>query len=96
MLTDRNGQTQPEGDRDGSRRLFRGYSDQGPEPAPVLHAFRQVGLQAPERNGPPVLQDGADPRVRLDDPSLPEPFTATLFPSEEGDRAQLVWNRRRE
>mgnify|MGYP001121683490 CR=1 FL=1 len=35
-------------------------------------------------------------RVRLDDPSLPEPFTAALFPSEEGDRAQLVWNRRRE
>jgi uncharacterized protein (DUF736 family) len=35
-------------------------------------------------------------RVRLDDPSLSEPFTAALFPSEEGDRAQLVWNRRRE
>ena len=34
-------------------------------------------------------------RVRLDDPSLSEPFTAALFPSEEGDRAQLVWNRRR-
>ncbi len=35
-------------------------------------------------------------RVRLDDPSLSESFTAALFPSEEGDRAQLVWNRRRE
>ena len=35
-------------------------------------------------------------RVRLDDPSLSKPFTAVLFPSEEGDRAQLVWNRRRE
>ena len=35
-------------------------------------------------------------RVRLDDPSLSKPFTAALFPSEEGDRAQLVWNRRRE
>lgn len=35
-------------------------------------------------------------RVRLDDPGLSEPFTAALFPSEEGDRAQLVWNRRRE
>ncbi len=33
-------------------------------------------------------------RVRLDDPSLPEPFTAALFPSAERDRAQLVWNRR--
>ena len=35
-------------------------------------------------------------RVRLDDPSLSKPFTAALVPSEEGDRAQLVWNRRRE
>lgn len=34
-------------------------------------------------------------RVRLDDPSLPEPITVALFPSAEGDRAQLVWNRRR-
>ena len=35
-------------------------------------------------------------RVRLDDPSLSKPFTAALLSSEEGDRAQLVWNRRRE
>ena len=35
-------------------------------------------------------------RVRLDDPSLSKPFTAALFPSEEGSRARLVWNRRRE
>ena len=35
-------------------------------------------------------------RVRLDDPGLPESFIAALFLSEEGDRAQLVWNRRRE
>lgn len=34
-------------------------------------------------------------RVRLDDPSLPEPISAALFPSEEGDTAELVWNRRR-
>lgn len=34
-------------------------------------------------------------RVRLDDPSLPEPITAALFPSEEGDRARLVWSRRK-
>ena len=33
-------------------------------------------------------------RVRLDDPSLPEPLTAALCPSEEGKEAQLVWNRR--
>lgn len=35
-------------------------------------------------------------RLRLDDPALPEPLSAALFPSEEGDKAQLVWNRRRE
>ena len=35
-------------------------------------------------------------RVRLDDPSLPEPLSAALFPSEEGQEAQLVWNRRRD
>jgi uncharacterized protein (DUF736 family) len=34
-------------------------------------------------------------RVKLDDPSLPEPISAALFPSEEGGTAQLVWNRRR-
>lgn len=34
-------------------------------------------------------------RLRLDDPSLPEPITVALFPSEEGGKAQLVWNRRR-
>ena len=35
-------------------------------------------------------------RVRLDDPSLPEPITAALFQSEDATGAQLVWNRRRE
>jgi uncharacterized protein (DUF736 family) len=34
-------------------------------------------------------------RVRLDDPSLPEPLGAALFWSEDGNEAQLVWNRRR-
>lgn len=32
-------------------------------------------------------------RVRLDDPSLPEPLNAALFPAEEGGEAQLVWRR---
>jgi uncharacterized protein (DUF736 family) len=32
-------------------------------------------------------------RLHLDDPSLPEPLTAALFPSDEGDKAKLVWNR---
>ena len=34
-------------------------------------------------------------RVTLDDPCLVEPFSAALFPSEDGASAQLVWNRRR-
>ena len=34
-------------------------------------------------------------RVKLDDPSLPEPLTAALFWSEDGNEAQLVWSRRR-
>ena len=33
-------------------------------------------------------------RLRLDDPALPAPFTAALFPAEDGETAQLVWNRR--
>lgn len=33
-------------------------------------------------------------RVRFDDPSLSEPISAALFPSEDGGEAQLVWNRR--
>lgn len=32
-------------------------------------------------------------RVRLDDPSLQEPLTAALFPSEDGGSANLIWNR---
>ncbi|HUZ62106.1 MAG TPA: DUF736 family protein [Acetobacteraceae bacterium] len=34
-------------------------------------------------------------RVKLDDPSLNEPISAALFPSEDGGTAQLVWSRRR-
>ena len=34
-------------------------------------------------------------RIRLDDPSLPEPISAALFQSDDGAGAQLVWNRRR-
>lgn len=35
-------------------------------------------------------------RLRLDDPGLPEPLTAALFPAEDGETAHLVWNRRRD
>ncbi|TWB48254.1 DUF736 domain-containing protein [Nitrospirillum viridazoti] len=33
-------------------------------------------------------------RLRLDDPSLAEPLSAALFPSDDGASAQLVWNRK--
>jgi uncharacterized protein (DUF736 family) len=32
-------------------------------------------------------------RVVLDDPSLSEPLSTALFPSDEGSEAQLVWRR---
>lgn len=32
-------------------------------------------------------------RVRLDDPTLPEPVTAALFQLQDGGSAQLVWSR---
>lgn len=34
-------------------------------------------------------------RLRLDDPSLNEPISAALFPSENSGEASLVWSRRR-
>ena len=34
--------------------------------------------------------------VRIDDPSLGEPIKASLFPSDSGNEAKLVWNRRKE
>lgn len=47
-----------------------------------------------------VKSQGESPKdylqIRLDDPSLPKPLIAALFPSESGDRARLVWSRRRE
>lgn len=33
-------------------------------------------------------------RLKFDDPSLPEPLIAALFPADDGDTAHLVWNRR--
>jgi uncharacterized protein (DUF736 family) len=42
--------------------------------------------------------NGENPRdylsVQIDDPSLPEPISAAMFSSKEGEEAQLVWNRR--
>jgi len=66
------------------------------ENAPVFRVFHgqsRIGDAWATRSG------GASPRdylrVRLDDPSLPEPISAALFQSEDGKQAQLVWNRRR-
>jgi len=33
-------------------------------------------------------------RVRLDDPSLPEPLSVAMFESSGGESAQLMWSRR--
>lgn len=33
-------------------------------------------------------------RITFDGPDFAEPFTAALFPSDEGQEAQLVWRRR--
>lgn len=64
--------------------------------APAFRVFvgnSRVGDAWEARGGGDTPRDYL--RVRLDDPSLSEPITAALFPSEEGDKAQLVWNRRR-
>lgn len=34
-------------------------------------------------------------QIRLDDPSLPEPLTATMIQTADGNSARLVWGRRR-
>jgi len=47
-----------------------------------------------------AMGQGENPKgylqIRLDDPSLPKPLVAALFPTDNGDRARLVWKRRRE
>lgn len=34
-------------------------------------------------------------RLKFDDPALPAPVIAALFPSQDGTEGQLVWRRRR-
>ncbi len=66
------------------------------ENAPLFRVFTghsRVGDAWAARSGGDVPKDYL--RVRLDDPSLPEPISAALFQSEDGKEAQLVWNRRR-
>jgi uncharacterized protein (DUF736 family) len=67
------------------------------ENAPAFRVFvgqSRIGDAWEARSGGDSPKDYL--RVRLDDPSLPEPISAALFPSEEGGEAQLVWNRRRD
>lgn len=66
------------------------------ENAPLFRVFAgqsRVGDAWAARSGGDTPKDYL--RVRLDDPSLPEPITAALFQSGDGKEAQLVWNRRR-
>ena len=66
------------------------------ENAPVFRVFAgqsRIGDAWAARSGGDSPKDYL--RVRLDDPSLPEPISAALFQSEDGKEAQLVWNRRR-
>jgi len=59
----------------------------------VLVGLSRIGEAWEARSGGDSPKDYL--RVRLDDPGLSEPISAALFPSEDGDEAQLVWNRRR-
>ena len=65
------------------------------ENAPAFRVFAgqsRVGDAWEARSGGDKPKDYL--RIKLDDPSLPEPLSAALFPSEEGTVAQLVWSRR--
>lgn len=66
------------------------------ERAPAFRVFvgqSRVGDAWAERSGGDSPKDYF--RVRFDDPSLPDPISAALFQSEDGNEAQLVWNRRK-
>ncbi len=65
------------------------------EKAPVFRAF--IG-QCRVGDAWEAHTNGETPKdylqLKLDDPSWPCPISAALFPSDDGDKAQLVWNRR--
>ena len=66
------------------------------EKAPVFRVFvgqSRIGDAWAARSGGDNPKDYL--RVRLDDPSLPEPISAALFQSNDGNEARLVWNRRK-
>lgn len=63
--------------------------------APAFRIFAgrsEVGAAWPERSGGDTPRDYLS--VRLDDPALPQPVTAALFATADGQEAQLVWSRR--
>ena len=63
--------------------------------APVFRVYigqSRIGDAWAARSGGDTPKDYL--RVRLDDPSLPEPISAALFESKDKKEAQLVWNRR--
>jgi len=63
--------------------------------APVLRVFAgksHIGEAWAARSNGKTPKDYL--RVRLDDPSWPQPISAALFQSEDGNEAHLVWSRR--
>jgi uncharacterized protein (DUF736 family) len=63
--------------------------------APLFRVFAghsELGAAWAARSGGDRPKDYL--RVRLDDPGLPQPISAALFPSADGNEAQLVWTRR--
>ncbi|MBU4435226.1 MAG: DUF736 family protein [Alphaproteobacteria bacterium] len=62
--------------------------------APAFHVMTgsvRIGEAWEGRRGP--QRSRLFYRVSLDDPFLPGPLSAALFPREDGDTAQLVWTR---
>jgi uncharacterized protein (DUF736 family) len=69
--------------------------NQGSDRAPAFRIYAghsEIGAAWRERSGGDLPRDYLS--VRLDDPSLPQPITAALFTTGDGEEAQLVWNRR--
>ncbi len=62
------------------------------ENAPVFRVFvgqSRIGDAWAARSGGDSPKDYL--RIRLDDASLPEPISAALFQSEDGNQVQLAW-----
>jgi uncharacterized protein (DUF736 family) len=70
--------------------------DRASDAAPIFRVLAgkaELGVVWPKRTG----RSGKSYfPVKLDDPGLPHPISATLFEQTPGDEAHLVWNRRTE